>query len=158
MQVANLGLVKAVDRFDPDRGVQFSTFATATILGELKRHFRDRTWAIRVPRRLQEGSLAVNRAVTELYQELARSPTVSEVAKRTGLNEEGVLESMEALQAYSTASLDAPDQARVLARVYVQPAEVNFPVYSWWRLEWRKGADGRWRMRLSVKTTGWWGI
>ena len=110
MQVANLGLVKAVDRFDPDRGVQFSTFATATILGELKRHFRDRTWAIRVPRRLQEGSLAVNRAVTELYQELARSPTVSEIAKRTGLNEEGVLESMEALQAYSTASLDAPDE------------------------------------------------
>ena len=110
MQVANLGLVKAVDRFDPDRGVQFSTFATATILGELKRHFRDRTWAIRVPRRLQEGSLAVNRAVTDLYQELARPPTVAEIAKRTGLNEEGVLESMEALQAYSTASLDAPDE------------------------------------------------
>jgi len=110
IQVANLGLVKAVDRFDPDRGVQFSTFATATILGELKRHFRDRTWAIRVPRRLQEGSLADNRAVTDLYQELARPPTVAEIAKRTGLNDEEVLEAMEALQAYSTASLDAPNE------------------------------------------------
>jgi RNA polymerase sigma-B factor len=107
-QVANLGLIKAVDRFDSHRGVQFSTYATATILGELKRHFRDRTWAIRVPRSLQESGIAVNRAVAELHQELARSPTVAEIAERTGLDEDAVLEGMEALQAYSTASLDAP--------------------------------------------------
>ena len=108
VQVANLGLVKAVDRFDPRRGVQFSTYATATILGELKRHFRDRTWSIRVPRSLQESGMAVNRAVTDLHQELARSPTIAEIARRTGLAEESVLEAMEALQAYSTVSLDAP--------------------------------------------------
>jgi RNA polymerase sigma-B factor len=108
IQVANLGLVKAIDRFDAERGVQFSTYATATILGELKRHFRDRTWAIRVPRSLQESGLAVNRAVADLHQELARPPTVSEIATRTGLSEEAVLEAMEALQGYSTSSLDAP--------------------------------------------------
>jgi RNA polymerase sigma-B factor len=108
VQVAHLGLVKAVDRFDPERGVKFSTYATATILGELKRHFRDRTWSIRVPRSLQESGMAVNRAVTDLNQELARSPTIAEVAERTGLEEDAVLEAMEALQAYSTVSLDAP--------------------------------------------------
>jgi RNA polymerase sigma-B factor len=108
IQVANLGLVKAVDRFDAERGVRFSTYATATILGELKRHFRDRTWAIRVPRSLQESGMAVNRAVGDLHQELARPPTVAEIARRTGLAEEAVLEAMEALQAYSTVSLDAP--------------------------------------------------
>src|SRR2546423_1985685 len=87
VQVAHLGLVKAIDRFDAERGVQFSTYATATILGELKRHFRDRTWAIRVPRSLQESGMAVNRAVADLHQELARPPTISENAGPTGVSE-----------------------------------------------------------------------
>jgi RNA polymerase sigma-B factor len=107
-QVASLGLLHAIDRFDPDRGVQFSTFAAVTILGELKRHFRDRGWAIRVPRNVQESAMLVNRVLRELWQELGRSPTVREIAKKAGLSEEQVLEAMDAVQAYSTASLDAP--------------------------------------------------
>ena len=108
MQVANLGLLKAIDRFDLSRGVKFSTYATATIVGELKRHFRDKGWALRVPRRLQEAGMSVGRAVTDLSQELGRSPTVKEIAGRTGLTEEDVLEAMETAQAYTAASLDAP--------------------------------------------------
>ena len=107
-QVASLGLLHAIDRFDPDREVQFSTFAAVTILGELKRHFRDRGWAIRVPRNVQESAMLVNRVLRELWQQLGRSPTVQEIAKRAGLSEEQVLEAMDAVQAYSTASLDAP--------------------------------------------------
>jgi RNA polymerase sigma-B factor len=107
-QVASLGLVKAIDRFDPERGVQFATFATVTIIGELKRHFRDRGWSIRVPRNLQEATLLVNRATASLWQELGRSPTVDEVSARTDLSPETVLEALEAVQAYSTSSLDAP--------------------------------------------------
>jgi RNA polymerase sigma-B factor len=107
-QVASIGLLKAIDRFEPDRGVQFTTYATATIVGELKRHFRDKGWALHVPRRLQEAGLNVNRAVSELYQKLGRSPTVREIAKQTGLSEEEVLEGQEAVHAYSTTSLDAP--------------------------------------------------
>ena len=107
-QVARLGLVHAIDRFDPDRGVQFSTFATVTIVGELKRHFRDKGWSIRVPRTLQESALLVNRTAAELWQELGRAPTVDEVAARADLSSESVLEAMEAVQAYSTSSLEAP--------------------------------------------------
>jgi RNA polymerase sigma-B factor len=107
-QVAMIGLIKAVDRFDPDREVQFTTYATATVVGELKRHFRDKGWAIRVPRRLQETGLQVGRVVSQLYQDLGRSPTVNEIAERTGLTEEEVLEGMEAVHAYSAVSLDAP--------------------------------------------------
>ncbi len=108
IQVASIGLIKAIDRFDVDRGVKFSTYATATIVGELKRHFRDKGWALRVPRRLQESGLKVGRAVTDLYQDLGRAPTVREIAKRTDLSDEEVLEAMETAHAYSTASLDAP--------------------------------------------------
>ena len=107
-QVASLGLVHAIDRFDLDRGVQFSTFAAVTIVGELRRHFRDRGWAIRVPRALQEAALLVNRTLGSLWQELGRSPTIKEIAERTDLSEETVLEAMEAVQAYSTSSLDLP--------------------------------------------------
>jgi RNA polymerase sigma-B factor len=107
-QVATIGLLKAIDRFDTERGVKFSTYATATIVGELKRHFRDKGWALRVPRRLQESGLKVGRAVTDLYQDLGRAPTVREIARRTGLSEEEVLEAQETAQAYTTASLDAP--------------------------------------------------
>lgn len=108
IQVANLGLLKAIDRFDVDRGVKFSTYATATVVGELKRHFRDKGWALRVPRRLQEAGMKVGRTVTELYQDLGRAPTVAEIGKRTGLSEEDVLEAMETAHAYTTQSLDAP--------------------------------------------------
>ena len=107
-QVARLGLLHAIDRFDAERGVQFSTFATVTIVGELKRHFRDKGWSIRVPRSLQESALLVNRTASELWQELGRAPSIEEVAARADLPSEAVLEAMEAVQAYSTASLEAP--------------------------------------------------
>ncbi|MEX2439462.1 MAG: SigB/SigF/SigG family RNA polymerase sigma factor [Actinomycetota bacterium] len=107
-QVASMALVKAVDRFDPDRGVRFATFASVTIVGELKRHFRDTGWSVRVPRRLQELSLRVTTVVHELSQELGRSPTVTEVAARAEVSEDDVLEAMDAAEAYSTSSLDAP--------------------------------------------------
>jgi len=107
-QVAMIGLLKAIDRFDLDREVKFSTYATATIVGELKRHFRDKGWSVRVPRRLQETGLKVSKAMSEVSQEVGRSPTVAEVAKHTGLSEEEVLEGMETVHAYSASSLDAP--------------------------------------------------
>lgn len=108
VQVASIGLVKAVDRFDPERAVEFSTYATHTIVGELKRHFRDKGWAVRAPRRLQELYLRLGQVVAELSQELGRSPTVAELAKEMQASEEDVLEAMEAGQAYRFASLDAP--------------------------------------------------
>jgi RNA polymerase sigma-B factor len=108
VQVALVGLLKAVERFDPERGLQFSTFATPTILGELKRHFRDRGWAVRVPRRVQELHLQLGRIVAALGQEYGRSPTPAEVADRAGVSEEDVLEAMEAGSLYRLVSLDAP--------------------------------------------------
>ena len=106
-QVALVGLLKAVERFEPDRGLQFSSFATPTIVGELKRHFRDRGWAVRVPRRIQELYLTLDRTVNDLSQELGRPPTPAEVARRAGVLEEEVLESMEAGSLYRLASIDA---------------------------------------------------
>ena len=108
VQVASLGLLGAIDRFDPERDVQFSTYAAVTMVGELKRHFRDKGWAIRVPRRLQEIGLRVNAVLPELSQELGRSPTMEEIAARCDTTAEEVLEAIEASQAYSTSSLDAP--------------------------------------------------
>ncbi|MEX2586595.1 MAG: SigB/SigF/SigG family RNA polymerase sigma factor [Actinomycetota bacterium] len=107
-QVAVMALVKAVGRFDPEREVKFSTFASVTVVGELKRHLRDKSWAMSVPRRVKESSLAVDKADRELSQELGRSPTVSEISRHAGLSEEDVLEGMEASNAYSTSSLDVP--------------------------------------------------
>ena len=107
-QVAGLGLVLAIDRFDVERGVAFSTYAAATIIGELKRHFRDKGWAIRVPRLVQEHSLSVGRAAQSLWQELGRSPTIPELARRTGMSEDEVLEAIDASQAYRASSIDAP--------------------------------------------------
>jgi RNA polymerase sigma-B factor len=107
-QVASLGLLNAIDRFDTSRDVQFSTYAAVTIVGELKRHFRDKGWSVRVPRRLQEIGLRVNGILPTLYQELRRSPTIGEIAARIGASEEDVLEAMEASQAYSTTSLETP--------------------------------------------------
>jgi RNA polymerase sigma-B factor len=109
IQVATIGLIKAVDRFDPERGVEFSTYATPTIAGEIKRHFRDKGWAVRVPRRLQELKLALTRASADLTQKLGRSPTVAELATHLNLSEEEILEGLESAHAYSTVSLDAPD-------------------------------------------------
>ena len=108
VQVASLALLKAVERFDPDRGLEFSTFATPTIVGELKRHFRDKGWAVRVPRRVQELHLHLSTVVSSLAQELGRSPTIPEIAKEAGATEEEVLEAMEAGRAYRLTSIDAP--------------------------------------------------
>ncbi len=107
-QVASLGLIKAVDRFDPERGVEFSTYATQTIVGELKRHFRDKGWSVRAPRRMQELYLRLGTVVGTLGQELGRSPTIAELAAEVKVSEEEVLEALEAGQAYRSASLDAP--------------------------------------------------
>ncbi len=111
VQVASIGLLKALDRFDPDRGVGFVTYATPTILGELKRHFRDEaSWPVRMPRRLQETGLRIRLAVAELHQEFGRSPRIPEIAERTGLSEDTILETMEAEYVGRPMSLDgAPD-------------------------------------------------
>jgi RNA polymerase sigma-B factor len=108
IQVANIGLLGAIERFDPSREVQFSTYAAATMVGELKRHFRDKGWTIRVPRRLQELGLRINRLLPTISQDLGRSPTIAELATRLEVEEEDVVDAMEAAQAYSTMSLDAP--------------------------------------------------
>lgn len=108
VQVGTIGLLKAIERFDLDREVEFSTYATPTIVGELKRHFRDKGWAVRVPRRLQELHLELTKIVSTLGQELGRSPTPAEIAEYANLTEEQVLEGLEIAQAYNFASLDAP--------------------------------------------------
>ncbi len=107
VQVATIGLVKAVDRFDPDREVEFSTYATPTIVGELKRHFRDKGWAVRVPRRLQELNLRLGPVIGTLSQKLQRSPTVAEIAKAAEATEDEILEALDSAHAYSLISLDA---------------------------------------------------
>jgi RNA polymerase sigma-B factor len=108
-QVATIGLIKSIDRFDLERGVEFSTYATPTIVGEIKRHFRDKGWAVRVPRRLQELKLSLTKAIGDLAQREGRAPTVSELAAHLQMSEEDVLEGLESANAYSTVSLDAPD-------------------------------------------------
>ena len=108
LQVASLGLVKAIDRFDPDRAIAFSSYAVPTILGEIKRYFRDRTWAVRVPRGLQEMSMRVDRALGELAEHLRRQPSVKEIAAAIGANEEDVLEALQAGGAYRAVSFEAP--------------------------------------------------
>lgn len=111
-QVALLGLLKAVERFDPERGLAFSSFATPTIDGELKRHFRDQRWAVRVPRQTQEQALEVSRAVSTLSQSLGRSPTIDDLVAETGLSSEEVIEALEAGRATSTAAIDTDDGDR----------------------------------------------
>jgi RNA polymerase sigma-B factor len=107
-QVACLGLVKAIDRFDLEREVAFSSYAVPTILGEIKRYFRDRTWSVRVPRDLQELALKVDRAVSDLSLDLHRQPTVEEIGAKVGAEEEEVLEALEASGAYKATSLESP--------------------------------------------------
>jgi RNA polymerase sigma-B factor len=106
IQVGSIGLIKAIDRFDPGRGLEFSTYATPTILGELKRHFRDTGWLIHVPRRAQELQTTLNTARAELSQELGRAPTVSELAQRIDVDEDAVVEAIDAARAYSGVPLD----------------------------------------------------
>lgn len=106
IQVGTIGLIKAIDRFEISKGFEFSTFATPTIVGEIKRHFRDKTWAVRVPRRLQELGASVTKATTELTQKLDRSPTPKEIAKHLGITVDEVAEALESNAAYSTVSLD----------------------------------------------------
>ncbi len=107
VQVGTVGLLKAIDRFELDRGVEFTTYATPTIVGEIKRYFRDKGWAVKVPRRLQELNLAVNRASEKLVVELGRSPTVAELSKHLDAGEEEILEARELGRAYNLLSLDS---------------------------------------------------
>jgi RNA polymerase sigma-B factor len=107
IQVGSIGLIKAIDRFEPERGLEFSTYATPTILGELKRHFRDAGWLIRVPRRAQELQTTIGRARADLSQELRRAPTVAELARRIDVPEDDVIEALDASRAYAGLPLEA---------------------------------------------------
>jgi RNA polymerase sigma-B factor len=107
VQIGAIGLIKAIDRFDIDRGVELTTYATPNIIGEIKRHFRDRGWSVRVPRGLQELNIQLSRLVEELTVQLGRSPTIPELAKAAQVNEEEVLEALESGRAYSSLSLSA---------------------------------------------------
>jgi RNA polymerase sigma-B factor len=111
VQTAMVGLIKAVDKFDPDRGVDFAGYAIPTIIGEIKRHFRDRTWSVRVPRRLQELRLSITEANATLTHTLGRSPTVADISVHLGVSEEEVLEGLEGARAYNATSLSTPISA-----------------------------------------------
>ncbi|MFC9393753.1 RNA polymerase sigma factor SigF [Streptomyces sp. NPDC057027] len=108
VQVGTIGLIKAIDRFDCERGVEFPTFAMPTVVGEIKRFFRDTSWSVRVPRRLQELRLALTKASDELAQKLDRSPTVPELAAVLGVSEEDVVDGLAVGNAYTASSLDSP--------------------------------------------------
>jgi RNA polymerase sigma-B factor len=108
VQVGCIGLIKAIDRFDVDRGVELTTYATPNIIGEIKRHFRDKGWSVRVPRGLQELNVRLSQLLEQLTIQLERSPTIAELAKAAGVDEEEVLEALESGQAYTTVSLSAP--------------------------------------------------
>jgi RNA polymerase sigma-B factor len=108
LQTATIGLIKAIDRFDPGHGNDFVSYAIPTILGEIKRYFRDRTWSMRIPRRLQEMRLAINHAQAELNQTLNRSPTIADIAHHLDVSEEAVLEGLEGGRAYRATSLSTP--------------------------------------------------
>jgi RNA polymerase sigma-B factor len=108
VQVGSIGLIKAVDRFDVDRGVDFASYAVPTIVGEIRRHFRDKAWAMHVPRRLKELSLRLSRTLDQLTNELGRSPTIAELATAAGVEEEEAIDALDSMNAYSTRSLHAP--------------------------------------------------
>lgn len=132
IQVGYLGLLKAIDRFDPSRGLEFTTFATPTILGEIKRHFRDKGWSVRVPRRLQELSAKVNQATDVLTKELQRSPKVEEIAEYLDASVDDVLEAMESSSAYSSVPLESPgnsdtdDAPSIIDRYATEDNVLNF--------------------------------
>jgi RNA polymerase sigma-B factor len=106
VQIGAIGLIKAIDRFDLDRGVELTTYATPNIIGEIKRHFRDKGWSVRVPRGLQELNVQLSRLIEQLTVQLSRSPTIPELAKAAGVEEEQVLEALESGRAYSSLSLN----------------------------------------------------
>jgi RNA polymerase sigma-B factor len=108
VQVGSIGLIKAIDRFDVERGVELTTYATPNIIGEIKRHFRDKGWSVRVPRGLQELNVRLSQILERLTVELERSPTIPELAEAAGVTEEEVLEALESGQAYTAVSLSAP--------------------------------------------------
>ena len=108
VQVARLGLFKAIERYDPQRGIPFGAYATPTILGELKRHFRDHTWSVHVPRRAKDLRPSVNLTIQELTPTLSRAPKIFEIAQRLDVSEEAVLEALDANNAYRSSSLDSP--------------------------------------------------
>ena len=132
IQVGYLGLLKAIDRFEPSRGLEFTTYATPTILGEIKRHFRDKGWSVRVPRRLQELSAKVNQATDKLTNELQRSPKVKEIADYLGASVDEVLEAMESSSAYSSVPLeggsnsDADDAPSIIDRYATEDSALSF--------------------------------
>ncbi len=107
VQVGCIGLIKAIDRFDIERGVELTTYATPNIIGEIKRHFRDKGWSVRVPRGLQELNVQLTRLIEQLTVQLGRSPTIAELAKAAGVEEEDVLEALESGRAYSSLSLSS---------------------------------------------------
>ncbi len=108
VQVGSIGLIKAVDRFDVDRGVEFTSYAVPTIVGEIRRHFRDKAWAMHIPRRLKELGLRLSRVLDQLTTELGRSPSIAELAQAAGVEEEEAIEALDAMNAYATRSLHAP--------------------------------------------------
>ncbi len=129
-QVGMIGLINAIDRFDPSRGIRFATYATPTIVGEIRRYFRDRGWAVKVPRRLQELNLAANKAVDKLTQKLDRAPTVREVAEVLEVGEQEALEAMELGELYELPSLDSEmgadsDETRSVLSDYVGQVDVE---------------------------------
>src|SRR5947207_13136910 len=107
IQIGCIGLIKAIDRFDVNRGVELTTYATPNIIGEIKRHFRDKSWAVRVPRGLQELNVQLSKLIEQLTVQLSRSPTIPELAKAAGVEEEEVLEALESGRAYTSLSLSA---------------------------------------------------
>jgi RNA polymerase sigma-B factor len=130
VQVGTIGLIKAIDRFEPSRGLEFTTYATPTILGEIKRHFRDKGWSVRVPRRLQELSAKVNHATEKLTVQLQHSPTVDEIADYLNVSPDEVLEAMESGEAYSSVPLetsgsDDDDSLSVLDRIGEEDPELS---------------------------------
>jgi RNA polymerase sigma-B factor len=124
-QVASVGLLKAIERYDPARGYAFSTFAVPTIVGELKRFFRDTGWAVHVPRPIQDRIVQINRAMTELARELGRSPTSAEIAAELGCGVEAVVEAMEASTAFDAVSLETPRNGEDEAVSYAETVGAN---------------------------------
>ena len=155
IQVASLGLVSALERFDPARGVPFAAFAGPTILGELRRHFRDRVWTLRVPRGLQERIRGVDTAIAKLSSELERSPTVAEIAEMLEIGEADVLEAFEANVARRTMSLDQPVGRRGAGRGVADgraPRRARTRASSWSRTARRSTPASRSSTRPSARS------
>lgn len=130
LQIGTIGLLQAIDRFEPERGLEFSTFATPNIVGEIKRHFRDRGWMVRVPRRLQELQGELTAGINDLSQQLGRAPTVAELAGHLVISEEQVIEGTDSARAYSAVSIDVPSSTTgmTIADGLISPEDALHPV------------------------------